>query len=62
MPELTTEELRNHYEQIKSDWEYDHQDYRFPLILDTDRHTLSENEIDNLLAEMETATHTAREA
>ena len=62
MPSLTNDELREHFEQIKSDWEFSHPDYQFPLILDTDRHSLSENEIDELLAEMETATHTSREA
>jgi len=62
MPELTNEELRNHFEQIKSDWEFAHPDFQFPLILDTDRHTLSERDVDDLLAEMEIATHTGRNA
>ena len=57
MRDLSTEDLRVQYEEIKGDWEFRHEGREFPLVIDITEQVLSSTAFDENLSEIEIATH-----
>ena len=57
MIQLSTEDLKAQFAEVKSEWEYEHEGREFPLIIDITERELSSTEFDEYLAEIEVSTH-----